>query len=263
MSRFVLIGDVHDRVEQVVQALDGLRAAVDFSFEQVAGVLLVGDLSSAIHPIRRKGATLDSYPREQVDEWETRAGVVLDGVQAVFPAARVLMVPGNHDWPVCNHPGNIDGRTETIGGIPITGIGGAPCQFGFPYDQHPEAFENTVQQKLPGGRSTHGIILSHSPPFGLCDQLATMSAESVGSRALRDRARNHRGLFVCGHIHEAAGHETIGDACLVVNLGSFGPPHATAMVAVVEMEQTGDWKTVTFFSGGRIHRTVANEEGEK
>lgn len=53
------------------------------------------------------------------------------------------------------------------------------------------------------------ILISHTPPFGLCDN--TLRGERVGSRALRQRLEELPNLkhVVCGHIHEGRGKATL------------------------------------------------------
>ncbi|MEK6238654.1 MAG: metallophosphoesterase [Planctomycetales bacterium] len=68
------------------------------------------------------------------------------------------------------------------------------------------------------GRACRGeVVLSHPPPFGILDR--TSRGPHVGSQSLREFIdRVEPRLVVCGHIHEARGVETRGQA-VIVNCG--------------------------------------------
>ena len=60
------------------------------------------------------------------------------------------------------------------------------------------------------------IILSHYPPRGVLDR--TDFGSHVGSQELRDLIKKYKPpLFLCGHIHEAAGTDKLGKT-VVVNM---------------------------------------------
>ncbi len=60
------------------------------------------------------------------------------------------------------------------------------------------------------------IVLCHVPPFEACDK--TFRGENVGDLWLREAILRHKPkLFICGHIHEAAGSCMLG-ATKVLNV---------------------------------------------
>ena len=121
-----------------------------------------------------------------------------------------LLVPGNaesfeelqaacHQWPkaVVLHGSLIEVNGYEFfgigGGIPITPFG--TWSYDFSEEQSLELLKD-----LPEG----GILISHSPPFGLLDTAST--GRHLGSTSIREMVekRSPR-LVVCGHIHESSG----------------------------------------------------------
>jgi uncharacterized protein len=206
-----VIGDVHahhKRLEQVCQHIEGKLAD---------GVLLVGDLGSNDLAISRE---------------RTRGGdfLYLKSVEAVLERVARLgvpyaYVPGNHDLPDLSLPGNVDRRVVDVAGFKVGGIGGAgPDQFGFAYEW--EEWEVRQRKALDCD-----VLLSHCPPRRTAlDRMH--DGRHVGSEAIAERARAHKGVLVCGHIHEAPGVLRIGD-CLAMNVGGLGVPFGRAQVGYV------------------------------
>jgi len=61
-------------------------------------------------------------------------------------------------------------------------------------------------------------MVSHAPPYGTKVDM-TGSGLNVGSRSVRKFIESHRpDLVICGHIHEARGHDRVGDT-VVINTG--------------------------------------------
>jgi len=183
---------------------------------ELDAILLVGDLSCA------RGALYDSQRRER---YVGRVGQIFERVTA--RGVPVGYVPGNHDLPELDWSGNLDhGRTMQVAGFSITGIGGAgPARFGFPYEWTEEEIRTRTVPACD-------LLLTHCPPS---DSLLgrTASGSDGGSLAIRERALRHHGVLACGHIHEAAGVERIGD-CLCLNAGGLGQPHGRAGVGLIE-----------------------------
>jgi Icc-related predicted phosphoesterase len=134
-------------------------------------------------------------------------------------------VPGNHD---VRHeaPSNVDGRSVDWLGLRVYGLGGGgPRRFGFPY----EWTEDEVAHIPP---PVYDLLLTHTPPFGTALD-TTVHGRHVGSPTIRGWALAAGGLLVCGHIHEAAGVEQLGD-CLCYNAGSLGEPFGQTQVGIAE-----------------------------
>ncbi|MBE6350510.1 MAG: serine/threonine protein phosphatase [Spirochaetaceae bacterium] len=84
------------------------------------------------------------------------------------------------------------------------------------------------------------IVISHQPPADTkCDTIT--SGIHVGSKELRTFVETYKPLLLlCGHIHESAGIDTIGDS-LIINPGSL----AEGSYGLVEVQkQKGIWKVV-------------------
>lgn len=201
-----VIGDVHAHGERLRRVLDRIDQV------DADAVLLVGDLACCGHVNQRTAATVRRYRRQ--------LRRVLAQVRE--RGRRMYFVPGNHDLPVIDEPENIDGRRVELGGLRITGIGGAgPDVFGF-------AYEWTDDQLRAREIPPADILLCHAPPRDTAIDL-TAGGSHVGSMAIRELAQGMRGVMVCGHIHESPGMVRLGD-CLCLNVGGLGAPHGRARV---------------------------------
>lgn len=123
----------------------------------------------------------------------THAGSGLEALDMLALPVPVLAVPGNMDAPVETARIRKDGQLE--GSEPVT-IGGVTF----------------------GGLHVTGrcdVIVSHEPPSGVLD--AIPSGRHIGSPHVRELVEKVRPrLLLCGHVHEAAGTERLGET-LVVN----------------------------------------------
>lgn len=212
-----VIGDVHAHWRRLDFVLTRIAQA------RVDAVLLVGDLGSHdLAQVWRRSPERDARYLASVEE-------VLRRVRALgMPCA---YVPGNHDLPDLAIEGNVDGRVITIGGARVAGIGGAgPGRFGFAYEwDEDEVAERALRLHLT--TNPCDVIVSHTPPARTA--LDTIhDGRHVGSEVIRSIAAQHDGVLVCGHIHEAAGFETIG-RCLCLNAGGLGAPFGRAQVGFV------------------------------
>ncbi len=223
MLRLAVIGDVHDRRRTLSDSLDLIDGLpVDLA-------LLVGDLG------------LDP-PWDDLGRRAHRAahdasvsGVLEDVEQRLECPA--LFVPGNHDLPdpaAEVRERNVDGRAIEAAGLRVAGFGGAgPERFGFPYEWSEEHAEQVLDQIAAA--PTLDVLISHTPPAGTSLDLTTRGAH-VGSRAVAAAIQRLRPrLFLCGHIHEAAGLEVIqGVPCL--NAGALAPPAEQTQICLVDWE---------------------------
>lgn len=208
-----VIGDVHAHLKR----LD--RVLVRVEEVGVDGILLVGDLgSSALSLARLRTRVTDALYLRSVARVLERCSIL--GVPVCY-------VPGNHDLPDLSLPGNIDGKMQVVGGLRVAGIGGAgPAKFGFCYEWD----EDEVRaREVPDCE----VLLCHAPPLNTPLDTLARDGRHVGSAAIRERALAHRGVLVCGHIHEAPGATQLGD-CLCLNVGGLGRPFGKAQVGFIE-----------------------------
>ncbi len=225
MSRIILLGDVHDERER-------LAASLALATPEGADLaLLPGDLGLDppwSEPARRAG-------RERHDD-SVRRVLATIGETLGCP---VVFVPGNHDLPdpPADLPAvNADGRVVSAAGLTIAGLGGAgPARFGFAYEWSETDAARRLQRLLPQGAPPVDVLLSHTPPAGSpLDR--TARGVHVGSRAVAEAiARARPALFVCGHIHEAWGLETLHGAPSI-NAGSLGDPHGRVIAWRVDWD---------------------------
>lgn len=255
MPRFLVLGDIHDQIQEVRLTLDRVKHLGPFS-----GVLCVGDISSSLR--RRWNKHSAVYDRYEINEFFNRVQELILVVGEAFPGTPFRFVPGNHDlsegyWQKgVGIEENIDGKTIEIDGVKIHGLGGSLGQFGFPYEDPTEAkFEARIRSNFHASPPTpNSIVLAHSPPFGYCDQ--TAAGHLAGSKAVRDWVHGWTGVMFCGHIHEAAGTHSFGRRMedgtevvegLVVNCGSFGNPYPAGYVVVLDFEPNTGSTAVNFY----------------
>ena len=96
------------------------------------------------------------------------------------------------------------------GGIPITPFGAWSYDF-----SEDEAFD--LLRDCPTG----GVLVSHSPPWGVLD--VSSGGRKLGSQAVRETInRKQPELVVCGHIHGSAGQIDRINETTVINAGPRG-----------------------------------------
>jgi len=216
--RIAIIGDIHGYHERLDETLRLLAE------RPVELTLLTGDVG--LDPPRFGRDSRRSAHDESVRHTVARIGETL--------GSPVVFVPGNHDMrdPPSDIAHNVDGTTLEVAGLRIAGLGGSgPAQFGFPY----EWTEREVIPVLARFTAPLDILLCHTPPAN--SQLdKTSSGSHVGSTAVaRAIARLQPRLFVCGHIHEAFGTQTIdGVSCL--NAGALGEPFGQVLGWIVDWD---------------------------
>ncbi|WP_020475086.1 metallophosphoesterase family protein [Zavarzinella formosa] len=138
-----------------------------------------------------------------------------------------VYVPGNNEsleelTEACrDHPRThvLHGTGITLNGLDIFGLGGAVpvTPFGsWSYDFSEEQAAELLRD-FPAG----GILVSHSPPFGLLDMAS--NGKHLGSQAVRKIVDERLPrLVVCGHIHASGGKQFQNGPTLVVNAGPAG-----------------------------------------
>jgi Icc-related predicted phosphoesterase len=222
LVRLAVIGDVHAHMAFLTRVLERIaRASAD-------GILLVGDIGAGGRRLTLLGKRDHAY---------------FESLERVFAAVRALSlpclwVPGNHDHPKLEGEGNVDFTSAEIAGLRIAGIGGAgPDRFGFAYEWSEQQIRERV---LP----PCDVLLCHTPPRDTALDVVP-SGEHVGSRAVREIALRHDGVFVCGHIHESPGAEMLGRA-LCMNVGGLGAPYGRPQVGFIERSESiaGGWRVI-------------------
>jgi len=162
----------------------------------------------------------------------------LSEIQKIAP--KIYAVTGNMDssaidsWLIQEGYG-LHGIGIHIGDFGICGVSAAPRSIlRTPYELDEDTLLDTLQkgwemiQDFP-----LKVVLAHTPPFGTkVDK--TRSGIHVGSKALRSFIeKNEPDLYICGHIHEARGIDTIGKTT-VVNCGAV----ADGFFSLIEIGKT-------------------------
>ena len=153
----------------------------------------------------------------------------LDEIIAVLSAITkpTVVVPGNSEsneellqacrsWESARV---LHGRRVTIAEIPFYGIGGGiPIT---PFGSWSYDFTEDEAYDLLRDCPTGGVLVSHSPPWGVLD--VSSGGRKLGSQAVRETIiRKQPELVVCGHIHGSAGQiDKIGETT-VINAGPQG-----------------------------------------
>jgi Icc-related predicted phosphoesterase len=135
-----------------------------------------------------------------------------------------FVVPGNgesfeelreacRDWPAARV---LHGTAAEQDGVPVFGIGGAiPVT---PFGDWSYDFSEDEAARLLATCPARCVMISHSPPHGLCDRSST--GRHLGSTAVLaaiDRAQPR--LVLCGHIHDSWGQRQEFGSTLVLNAG--------------------------------------------
>lgn len=144
---------------------------------------------------------------------------------------RLLAVPGNMDGEgarrYMDEAGiSIHGRGVMVGTIGFLGLGGSnPTPFGTPFEIDGEEARRLLAEGLSQiATATFRVLISHAPPRGTRLDKG-FAGLHVGSPEVREFLLSGQvGLCLCGHIHEAAGEDTV-DGALCVNVGPFKSGH--------------------------------------
>lgn len=135
------------------------------------------------------------------------------------PAKEKILVAGNHDflWEKKPPSGNFHYLQDS--GVDLFGLNfwGTPWTPPKRPEENRWAFrlpEKQLQKKLKRIDKSTDVLLSHGPPWGVCDWTGSRHA---GSQAMLEAiSRIDPRLFLCGHIHEAGG-PTLVDGRLLLN----------------------------------------------
>jgi Icc-related predicted phosphoesterase len=117
------------------------------------------------------------------------------------------------------------GRTVTLDGIKIAGLGGSnPTIFNTPF----EISEDEIFSSLDAICDDVKVIMVHAPAFGHLDMIP--SGMMVGSESIRSIVEKYRPLAVLsGHVHEERGIRE-SDGTLFLNPGAAKEGYAALLV---------------------------------
>lgn len=218
----IIFGDLHGEVQMWKPVL---KSAVKMEPDLF---LLVGDIGATtlykekdILILEESGRTISGVDLYKESIREIKAMLDETGVPW-------FCVPGNHDEP--NFYGlfekeNIDKKLVEFKGKKFYGFGGSLGRGIFPNEFKEEDIRD---HQFPDA----DFYLLHSPPSDCkLDKTKGIAGGHIGSRTLRALLKTSKGVFACGHCHEAAGIEKFYRS-LGVNAGSFGDPYADSLFAV-------------------------------
>ncbi len=145
---------------------------------------------------------------------------LVERVQAAGP--RVLAVCGNCDRPeieeyLAQAGVALDRRALMISGVTLLGLSAGLPFGGCPYERSESDFRIASEEVFAAAAAlpiAPQVLVCHQPPYGTRCDLAR--GRHVGSRALRSAIeREQPGLVICGHIHESAASDTIGNTRII------------------------------------------------
>jgi len=160
----------------------------------------------------------------------THFGPVGSAVEYISSLNRpVYAIPGNcdpRDLPsaISKVAKDMHGRTTTVDGIKIAGLGGSnPTIFNTPF----EISEDEILSSLDPISDGADILMVHAPAFGHLDTIP--SGMMVGSESIRAIVDKYKPKVVLsGHIHEARGIKEY-DGVLFLNPGSAKEGYAALL----------------------------------
>ncbi|MCG8686049.1 MAG: metallophosphoesterase [Desulfobacterales bacterium] len=150
----------------------------------------------------------------------------------------IFAVRGNTDFkriePGIEKAGNIDLLTsipKEIEGFSFVGASGTMI---LPFASRISLNENQALSALPCPMDKEFVLVVHPPPKGVCDRVA--GKISAGSKNLARFIKKARpGLVLCGHIHEQAGKDLLGES-IVVNCAMS----KSSLGAVIDLRKGDD-----------------------
>ena len=173
-------------------------------------MILAGDILPA--------TDIHSFVRNKLHPWFLNA-----------PVKHIILTWGNHDWHAFNELVSVCyaivlvEQSVVLDGIKIYG-----SPWSLPFMKWawmaPEATLEKIYRDIPDDVD---IIVSHTPPYGICDE--TDDGHLCGSRALLKRMKSlpNLKLVVCGHIHEARGCDGIvANVSSVYNMEDYYVPRS-------------------------------------
>ena len=202
--RIVVIGDIHNDIENLIQLLDkvgGLKPDV---------MVLSGDLIDV-------GVDFRGFTRVDI------ANLVLEELSVLnIP---ILAVPGNQDKSILSlleeRGTSLHGIGRVVNSVGFYGFGGAKTPFGTPLEPEEEELDAGLRKARENiKRNKIKVQVTHAPPYNTKLDIITSGAH-VGSRAVRRIIEElSPNVAICAHIHEARGVDFIGNT-KIVNSGRF------------------------------------------
>lgn len=202
--RIVVIGDIHNDIENLIQLLDkvgGLKPDV---------IVFSGDLIDV-------GVDLRGFTRVDI------ANLVLEELNVLN--VPVLAVPGNQDKSILSlleeRGTSLHGVGRDVNGVGFYGFGGAKTPFGTPLEPEEEELDAGLRKAYDSiKRKKIKVQVTHAPPHNTKLDIITSGAH-VGSRVVRRIIEElSPNAAICAHIHEARGVDFIGNT-KIVNAGRF------------------------------------------
>lgn len=201
--KMLALADIHAK-EQVIEKVKRLRERNDEC------LVVCGDLTN-------------NGPPEFAEEFFEAAG-------------QCLFVPGNNDPPAIlsiakKHNALLHNKELSIKGISFVGFGYSPPT---PFNTVGELSEEEIYRQMKNlPIKEESVLVLHSPPFGVLDEVDDMHAGSRSIRKIIELRRPRLALF--GHIHELEGKKKVGET-LCVNL----PPAMNLRGALIEVSEKID-----------------------
>ncbi|MEM4367072.1 MAG: metallophosphoesterase family protein [Candidatus Anstonellales archaeon] len=197
--KLLALADIHAE-EQVIKRIGRWKAGKDYDYAVVCGDL-----------------TNNGPPDFAEEFFET--------------AENCLFVPGNNDPPAIleiakRHNALLHNKEMKIKGLSFVGFGySSPT----PYNTVGELSEEEIYRQMKNlPISEESILVLHSPPFGVLDEVDDIHAGSRSVRKIIDLRKPSLALF--GHVHEIEGKKKVGET-LCVNL----PPAMKLRCAIIDV----------------------------
>jgi uncharacterized protein len=195
--RLLLLSDVHCQWRN----FDPARYPVGES--GIDAILCAGDITDTGRPGQERFI-------------ESRAWVMGQAAHAPF-----YWIPGNHDigfdgteYADIANTHCVLNKTITLGALTLRGVSCSPCYNAPQLARYWDFMTADPEvERAAYAFEPVDIVLSHSPPHGLCDASWNRWEGDIhlGSPELTNYLTLHEPrLVVCGHIHEAAGERTLG-----------------------------------------------------
>jgi len=165
----------------------------------------------------------------------------------------VFAVHGNMDTPpvlqyLVDERLSIHRKQSFYKNVRFEGLGGGNTSpFNTPIEYNEDEISHILKSSFPQSEKKSPIVfVSHTPP-GNTHLDTIKSGIHVGSIAIREFIVTHKpDLFLCGHIHESMGIDTVG-GCTAVNLGPF----IDGNYAIIDLDETT--------GASVIHRKMLNQ----
>lgn len=197
-------------------------------------LFVISDIHGALGPIEAAGPLLAAADQVVIAGDLTRTKTRAEAAEILACLERfnasLLAVHGNMDRPeveelLAEKGYSLHARGRILAGIGFFGLGGSSPTPMHTVTEYTEAELACFLEKGYAAirEASPQVLVSHCPPRGVRDR--SFLGLRGGSRSVRSFLEAHPlALCLCGHIHEAAGIESLGPT-LVANAGSFKRGH--------------------------------------